>query len=225
MTINPFLAMFAKSPIKPIEEHIDVVTKCCKLLVPFFEATFQNDWQEACAKRDEISYLEKEADKIKRDVRCILAKDIMLPVSKSSLSELLVQQDRIANCSEYISTNVCVRNLLIPQALQDDFRSYLQRCVDASKQARKVINELESLLETGFKGREADIVIRMVEELDQIQEDTDVMKIGLFEKLYKLESQLSPVDVMFLYDVFERVGKLADFAESAGAKIDVMLSE
>ena len=217
--------MFAKSPIKPIEEHIDVVTKCCKLLVPFFDSSFQNDWQEAKKYQDEIVLLEKKADEIKRDVRCILAKDIMLPVSKSSLSELLVQQDRIANLTQHITTRVLVRQLEIPQPLQADFTTYLQRCVDASKQARKVINELDSLLETGFKGREADIVVAMVEELDSIQEDTDAMKIGLFEKLYQIESQLSPVDAMFLYDVFERVGSLAECADQAGAKIEVMLSE
>jgi hypothetical protein len=43
MAKNSILGVFAKSPIKPLEKHIQIVVKCSKQLIPFFERTFDFD--------------------------------------------------------------------------------------------------------------------------------------------------------------------------------------
>ena len=53
------------------------------------------------------------------------------------------------------------RKLNIPVEIRDSFMVYLERCLDATKQATRVINELDDLLETGFRGRE----VRLVEDM------------------------------------------------------------
>ena len=39
-----------------------------------------------------------------------------------------------------------------------------------------------------------------------------------------MEKELSPVDVMFLYKIVEWVGDLADHAEGAGSRLEIMLT-
>ena len=100
----------------------------------------------------------------------------------------------------------------------------MQRSVDASAQALKALKELDSLLETGFSGREATLVEKMVEELEEIERDTDRMQVTVRRSLYKLEKDLPPVDVIFLYKIIEWIGDVADRAERVGNRLEQLLA-
>lgn len=97
MPLNTITGIFAKSPIKPLEEHIKRVHSCCEELLPFFAAAPKGDWQEAATIRQSICQLEREADTIKRDIRLSLPSGILMPIDRGNLLELLRQQDKIAN--------------------------------------------------------------------------------------------------------------------------------
>lgn len=224
MPVNSILGVFAKSPIKPLQAHIDKVNDCAKLLVPFFEATIEGNWDGAVDLRKDISHLEREADSLKREIRLTLPGGLFLPVERTDLLELLTQQDKIANKAKDISGRVIGRQLLIPQPMQEPFIAYLCRCLDAVKLAKKAINELDVLLETGFRGREVDLVDKMISELDKIEEDTDDLQIQVRRQLFAMEAELNPVDVMFLYKTIEWVGDLADLAERVGSRLELMLA-
>ncbi|MBV2130780.1 TIGR00153 family protein [Arsukibacterium indicum] len=221
---NTFLSVFAKSPIKPIEEHIRKVHEASELLLPFFAAVYQKDWPTAAEVRKGIVALEKEADKMKREIRINLPRGLFLPVDRTDILELVAQQDKIANKTKDISGRVLGRELEIPDAIQTDFHAYIQRCIDATAMASEVINELDELLETGFRGREVDLVIKMVEKLDAIEHDTDEMQIKLRKAVRGAEAQLNPVDVMFLYRTIEWIGDLADIAQKVGSRLEIMLA-
>jgi predicted phosphate transport protein (TIGR00153 family) len=225
MPTNSFLGVFAKSPLKPLEEHIKVVHKCSQELLPFFKAVYAGDWVIALQCQQHISSLEKQADELKRELRTSLPGGIFMPIQRQDLLGLLTQQDKIANKAKDISGRILGRELLIPESMQIKFMEYLLRCLDATKQAKKVINELDDLLETGFKGREVVLVEEMIAELDLIEHDTDSMQIGLRKDLLALEVNLNPVDVMFLYNIIEWVGELADISERVGSRLELMLAK
>jgi predicted phosphate transport protein (TIGR00153 family) len=220
---NTILGLFAKSPIKPLEEHITKVHECCEHLVPFFEAAFEGDWAAAAAGRAIISKLEQEADKLKRNIRLNLPSGIFMPVDRTDLLDLLTHQDRIANKAKDISGRVLGRQLQIPPSLYTFFIAYLKRCLDATAKAKEAINELEDLLETGFRGREVALVEDMINQLDDIEADTDELQIKLRGQLRGIESELNPVDVMFLYNMIEKVGELADQAQRVGVRLEMMI--
>lgn len=221
---SAFLAVFAKSPIKPIEEHILKVLAASEQLLPFFAAVYQQDWETAANVRTTIVALEKEADKLKRDIRIHLPRGLFLPVDRTDILELVSQQDKIANKAKDISGRVLGRELTIPEPIQAEFHAYLQRCIDAVALASEAINELDELLETGFRGREVDLVIKMIERIDIIEHDTDQMQISLRKYVRQVEAQLNPVDVMFLYRTLEWVGDLADTALRVGSRLEIMLA-
>ncbi|WP_165310288.1 TIGR00153 family protein [Vibrio ziniensis] len=224
MPVNTIMGLFAKSPIKPLQRHVVCVNECCSHLVPFFEVCATGDWEKAAEIRAQISHLEKEADVLKREIRLKLPRGLFMPVDRTDMLELLTQQDKLANLAKDISGRVVGRQLIIPEPLQADFLIYVKRCLDAADQAQKVINELDELLETGFKGREVTLVAEMIHQLDEIEDDTDAIQVRLRQKLRTLESSLNTIDVMFLYKIFEWVGGIADQAQRVGARLEVMLS-
>ncbi|MCY7296026.1 TIGR00153 family protein [Alteromonas sp. a30] len=225
MTMNPILAMFARSPINPIKEHMAAVTKGCKLLIPLFDAASASDWERAKELYSEISTLKKTADSVKRDVRCTLAQNVLLPVSKTHFTELLSKQGQSIRCVREIATAVTFREMEIPKEIIENFTSFVSECVVITERAQSVVNELDELLETGFKGREAQLVEKMIRDLDVSLDLTEDKKIELMSQVRQIEDQLSPVSAVFLYDVLSRLSKLAELAEQCGAKIEVMLSE
>jgi hypothetical protein len=224
MARNTILGVFAKSPIKPLEKHIQIVVKCSKQLVPFFEACTENNWSDAAKIRRKLSKLEQDADTLKRQLRLELPSGLFMPVDRADLLELLTQQDKIANKAKDIAGRVLGRKLEIPQSLQAEFSVYLQRCIEAAEKAAEAINELDDLLETGFRGREVGFVEKMISQLDAIEDDTDSLQISLRKNLLAIEKDLNPVDVIFLYQIIDWVGDLADLAERVGARLEILLA-
>ncbi|MEZ7206533.1 MULTISPECIES: TIGR00153 family protein [unclassified Pseudoalteromonas] len=224
MPSNAFLGVFAKSPIKPIEEHIKIVHQASAALIPFFNHVFKGEWTEADAIRIEIRNLEREADELKREVRLHLPRGLFMPVERTDLLELITHQDKIANKAKDIAGRVIGREMVIPESIQKDFLAYVTRCVDATKQASEAINEFDELLETGFRGREVTLVEKMLVELDAIEQDTDDMQIKIRRELRAVEGELNPIDAMFLYKIIEWVGGLADIAERVGSRLELMLA-
>jgi len=224
MPVNSILGMFAKSPIRPIQLHMDKVCLCSDLLLPFFEASSKNDWEKADKIRNDISQYEKQADELKRELRLALPKGLFMPIDRADLLELVNRQDKIANTAKDIAGRTFGRHLQIPEEIQSDFMTYIQRSLDAIHQAKNAFSELDELLETGFKGREVDSVTKMIEKLESIEDHTDSLQIKLRQDLLSVEDNYKPVDVMFLYKILEWVGSLADHSELIGTQLELILA-
>ncbi len=224
MPVNPFASLFGRSPIGPMQQHIAKAHECAANLVPFFEAVVAEDWARVEQVQQEMARLEHEADKLKKSVRLHLPKSLFLPVPRSDLLELLSVQDKIANRAKDIAGLMLGRQMRVPQPLQALMRTYVERSVDASAQALKAMNELDELLETGFAGREAQLVETLIEELDVIEQDTDRLQIEVRRQLFTLEQELPPVDVMFLYQIIDWIGDVADRAQRVGNRLEQLLA-
>ena len=224
MPTNPFVSLFGRSPIGPMQQHIAKAHECAANLMPFFQAVVAEDWDRVEQVQQEMVRLEKEADKLKKSVRLHLPKSLFLPVPRSDLLELLSVQDKVANRAKDIAGLMLGRCMTVPEALQPLMLTYVQRTVDASAQALKAMNELDELLETGFGGREAVLVENLIEELDAIEQDTDRLQIEVRRGLFKLEKDLPPVDVMFLYQIIDWIGDVADRAQRVGNRMEQLLA-
>lgn len=224
MSLNPFVSLFGRSPIGPMQQHIAKAYECAANLVPFFEAVIAEDWKYVEQVQQEMVRLEKEADKLKRDVRVHLPKSLFLPVPRSDLLELLSVQDKVANRAKDIAGLMLGRQMSIPEPLQPIMRTFVQRTVDACEQALKAMNELDEILETGFGSREVRHVTEMIELLEDIEHDTDQIQIEVRRSLFKIEKTLPPVDVMFMYTIIEWIGDVADRAERVGNRLEQLLA-
>jgi len=216
--------IFGSSPVKPLEKHIGIAYQCAKQLKPFFAATVKGDWDKAHAARDAIERLEHEADDLKKSIRLQLPKSLFMPVPREDLLELLLVQDKIANRTRDVSGLVVGRKMQMPDQIAEQFLEFVDRNVDAAKQARKSVRELDELFTVGFRGAEVDLVAGLIEELDQIETDTDEKQASLRAALFKIEKTLDPIDAIFMYQVIELTGEIADMAERVGRRLELLLS-
>jgi predicted phosphate transport protein (TIGR00153 family) len=222
---SAIFSLFARSPIGPLQEHMEKVHASCVELPQFFQAVFANNWAEVEKERNIIAQLEHEADDMKKELRLHLPKSLFLPVARGDILEMLTIQDAIANRAKDITGIVLGRKMQFPANIQKPYLDFLQRCIDASAQANQVIKELDNLLETGFSGNEVTIVTDMIHQLDIIENDTDTMQAAIRYELFQLEKTLNPVDVIFLYKVFDWTGDLADRAQRVGGQLQIMLAK
>ena len=224
MPLSNIANLFGQSPIKPIKEHMATAQEASADLVPFFSALMQRDLAEAEKIQKRISASENRADDIKRDLRLHLPNSLFMPVSRSDLLELLHAQDEVANTAQDIAGLSIGRKMEIPASLQPQMTTFVDSAVATSAQALRAINELDELLESGFAGREVEITQRMTEELDELERKSDKLEVEIRAALFKIEKDLPPVDVIFLYRVIEWIGDLADRAHSVGNRLQLLLA-
>jgi predicted phosphate transport protein (TIGR00153 family) len=223
-TGNPFGNVFGRSPIKPIQEHMQVANKAAQLLTVYLQANIDDDWERTRELYREISKIEREADKLKRSVRKHLPKSLFLPVPRTDLLELVSIQDQVANYAKDTAGIILGRKMRFPEKLQPGLLEFAETCIATSAQALKAIEQLDELLEVGFTGREVKLVETMIKDLDKLEARTDKQAITLRGKLFKLEDKLPPVDVMFYYQVIDLLGSLADSAEQVGDRLQILIA-
>ena len=215
--------LFGRSPIKPMQRHMELANTCAQVLIEYFEQSLQSNWEEASKCYDRIRELEEQADEVKMEIRKNLPNRMFLPVARSDLLELLHVQDAIANEARDISGMMLGRKMEIPKAIAENMLELVRAACNTSAQALTVIKELEELLETGFSGREVRMTESMIERLDLLESKADKREISVRAGLFAIENELPPIHVMFLYQLISRLGDLADCAERVGARLRVLL--
>ena len=208
-----------------MQQHMGKVHSAVKNLPDFFEAAFSKNWDKALEHHNLIMQFESEADELKKEIRLHLPNSLFMAVERGDLLSLLTAQDKIAGKAKHISSIVYTRHMQMPEAIASDYMKFVSRCIDASKQAKRAIHELDELIEAGFRGKEVSIVADMIVELDKLERDTDHMQVELRSNLFKFEKDLNPVDVIFLYKVIDWTGELADKAQLVGHKLESMLAK
>jgi len=200
------------------------VHACVSQLEPLFKAVVANDQKGVAEARKIIADLENEADELKWKLRHHLPAGLFMPVDRRDLLEVLMMQDKIANQAKDIAGLILGRKMTLPSQMHELFLEYGNRSIAASAQALKVIQELDELVETGFRGVEVDRVQKMIAELNKIESETDDIQVKLRDILFGLEDELRPTDVMFTYRLIEGVGKVADLAQRVGSRLQLVLA-
>jgi predicted phosphate transport protein (TIGR00153 family) len=224
MTTGYFSKLFGKSPIRPLQEHMDQVHACVGLLKPLFEAVMANDANKVVRVREQITQLEHDADDKKKALRHDLPTGLFMPVDRRDLLDVLMMQDNMANQAKDIAGLIVGRQMRLPETTHKLFTEYVARVIDASAQALNIINELDELVETGFRGIEVERVQDMIAELNKIESETDRIQVELRTILFGLEDNLRATDVMFTYQLIEGVGQVANYAQRVGSRLQLLLA-
>jgi predicted phosphate transport protein (TIGR00153 family) len=222
--MKALLALFGKSPFKPLQAHMEKVRACVEHLNRMFSAMLSGD--EATRKKlvDDICRLESEADAIKNDIRAHLPRSMFLPVDRRDLLEILTLQDFMADTCQDIALTLTLRETSFHPELKEPFTDLLKEVTRTCFHAADITQELDELLETGFGGKEAENVLAMIEQLNTDETIADGAGLALARKLFSLEKELTPVDVMLWYQVFRQLGELANLAEGIGNRLRLLLA-
>lgn len=218
-------SLFGKSPITPLQKHMKQVHSCLKDFAVFAKASNAQDWDTAETIHISINNKEQKADKLKKKLRMNLPSTFMMPFSRRDLLDVLLIQDSIANITKDLAGLMMTRHMVFPEEIAGDFIKLAGLCIKTSAAALMAINELDELLETAFSSRERKIVDKMIKTVNELEHGTDDAQNDIRNKLFTLESNLPPVDVMFYYRAIEWLGETADAAQKVGSRFEVMLTK
>ena len=216
--------LFARSPVKPMQQHMQAAVACARAVVPLFDAMTTGDAGGIAAARREIDRLENEADRIKNEIRSHLPRRLFMAFERRDLLEILDFQDSIADTAQDIAELAELRTMRIPDSLRVPLLSLVQRSVAACEHAERIIGHLDELVETGFRGREVGRVEEMIGELSRIETETDTLEDRARRELFALENELG-IATFFWWQVIGWAADLADYAERVGNRLRLLIAD
>ena len=216
MSNESILGMFAKSPFSGLQEHMDLGKKAAIALQNFLGSASVSDWGKASEYRKEIIDLEHAADDIKNQIRTHLPKSLFMSVSREDLLDLVYTMDGIPNTAKDISGIMIGRQMEIPNQIAEQFSAFVKAAIKAAKQASAAIEKVDEVRRGGFSSSDADLLQDLVAELEILEHENDDLEAALRNDFFEIEKDFPAVDVMFLYDIFNRIGSLADISQTAG---------
>lgn len=222
---SPLAGLLHKSPFKPIQEHMRTVFDCVSLLQPLFEALYAKEYKEIQKIAEQIDELETAADKQKSTFRLNMPKTLFLPVDRRDLLKLLHDQDSLADNTEEISQILISRDMEVPEAITDQLNILLVKTLGICTEAQSIVEELDELVQVGFRGIEHDKVIGMIDNLRKSEHDIDQILHTIRRSLFAVEDSLPPVSVMFWYKIIDLLGDMSDLAENMSDRLLLFLSK
>jgi len=223
-TTSPIAALFGKSPFGPLQDHMKVVSECADEVVPLIEALRDRDHEAVLAQKDKIFALEEQADDLKNELRMHLPRSLFMPVDRRDLLDLLNAQDSIADTAQDIAGLLVLRGMDVPPFLADELLPYVRRVIDAVHKCDDIIGSLDELVETGFRGRAAELVEASIQELGVIETETDNQGMSLVQHLFEHHEQLKPLEIIYWDRLIDLIGDLADYAEDAGDRLRLLIA-
>ena len=217
-------SIFAKSPFKPIRDHMDKVVESVIPLNDFFEALFQEDFSKVEKIQQQVIKAEKEADLIKKEIRNHLPRNILMPINRRDFLEMLDMQDSIADVAQDIVVLLNIRRMSLTKELGQDVINFVKKSQDVCYLARGLNQEFEDVIESGFGRLEIKKLLEMIENVSIAETEADNLEEALFQRLYEVEEKMNSVDVIFWYKIFELIGDIADFSKKTGNRLRLMIA-
>jgi predicted phosphate transport protein (TIGR00153 family) len=194
-------------------EHMAVVLQAVEALGDFAAFAQDGAWDRALQAQQRVADRESDADHLKQQLRGDMPKSVWMPVARSDLLDLLSAQDKIANRAKDIAGLMLGRQLAFPGTLTEGVRDYVALSVNATAGALAAVEATQVLYQSGFGDRQAAEVERLIVEVERLERASDRKQVELRAQLFQVEKDLPPVDAMFLYQVLDWIGSVADRAE------------
>ena len=208
-------SMFAKSPFKPLRDHMDKVVESVAPLKDFFDALHQGNYSKVEEIQQQISLAEEEADIIKNEVRNHLPRSIFMPINRRDLLEMLDMQDTIADVTQDIVNLLTLRRMCLPPDLCQELIQFVEKSQQVCYMAQGLSQEFGDVLESGFGRHEIDKLLKMIDE---------VLEDALVRSIFDIEDSMKAVDVVFWYKIFELIGDIADYSKKTGNRLRLMIA-
>jgi uncharacterized protein len=215
--------LFGKSPFAPLQTHMKRVTHCIEKLTTIFDILPKMDLVKIEKLAKELSSLEHEADLTKNDIRNHLPKSLFLPIDRSHFLDILSIQDSLADKAEEIAVFLSFKELEMPADLKQGLDELYKKSTSAFWQVKKIIAEIDELLESSFGGLGAERVKSMVEHTAFLEHEACQKQRALM-KLLLLQSPAFSAPSFHLWNILiEKIGSIAELSEKLANRIRMIL--
>jgi len=169
-----------------LKRHAHLVLECAERLSLSLEAYHKKDTIQLEEIAKHIFEIEKEADKLKRNIRGHLPKGIILPVERFELFLYLKEQDAIADVTEEIINWLSFKYVKMPKELFKQIESLLIKSIESLKYLENLITySADFLLNRNENSRtQAKDIVREIRYSQYLAEEFgNLVKKEIFSKL------------------------------------------
>ena len=221
---SPLASLFGTSPFGPLQRHMRVVERSVQGLPPLIAALEAGDMEGVARHKSEIFALEHEADEMKNAIRAALPSTLLLPVARRDLLDLLSCQDAVADAAQDAAGLLAMGKLKLFPTFHEPLQAFCNEVLGVTAKARGLVDQLDELVEVGFRGREAERLLSMIDEVAALESITDAQGSDLVQLLFDHEDEIGPLSVVFWYELIKTLGRVADEAENVGDRLRLLIA-
>lgn len=214
---------FAPSPFIQLHEHAKKVHECVELIQPLADALLAEDYEKIEELHNMMSKTEHEADQIKTELRDKISKMYFLSVGQLELSQFLAYQDDVADAAEDFAVVLLLRKTKVPDELKADFLAFVGQVISVSEQLMNLAEKLSTLAEAAFSGREAQNVLKGIEEIGEGEWRADRLERKFARHLYTIEDKIDPITIFFLDKYCKTLGRVSNNAEKSAKYLRLII--
>jgi len=215
--------LFGRSPIRPMQKHMQAAAECARAILPVLEAMANDDMEALDRGRETVDELEHRADELKHEIRSHLPKRLLMAVERRDMLEILDYQDSVADVAQDVAELASLRHMRTPEVLKGPLAALAEAALATCAQSESVINELDELVETGFGRHEVARVEVMIEKLNDLESLADDRGEEALRVLFSIEDEIG-VGAYYWYEIIQWIGDIADYAERAGNRIRLLIA-
>ena len=215
--------LFGRSPFVPLQTHMDQVAACVHQTPTVLEAFLGGEAERVDALAQEISAKEHAADEVKHDIQNQLPRGLFLAVDRTRLLEILGIQDNIADKAENLGALLNIKPLNAPPGFADQLNAFLAKNLEAFDAVRRIVGELDELLETSFGGAEAERVAQMVHHVAELEHAADRLQHELLRTLFEHEDDVSHGTFYLWTRILRQISEIANLSERLANRIRTLL--
>jgi predicted phosphate transport protein (TIGR00153 family) len=221
---SPLGRLFGKSPIAPIQQHMQLAQENVQLLCEFFAALTDEDRQRASDILALLTKSLKQGRELRHGIREHLPRGLLLAMPRADLLDLVDIQQDILQRSQNIATPLAARGLALPDTLHQPIDRLCNVLADAADKALAAIRELDEILEMAFVQRERGPVHEALDKLKQQLSECEEHQHHLLTELVQQEASLAPVDAVLLYGTIGDLADLARRCSEVGDQLELLLA-
>ncbi|PMP64532.1 MAG: phosphate transport system regulatory protein PhoU [Caldimicrobium thiodismutans] len=203
-------------------KHARLVLECIERLPLAFEAYFKQDKSRLEEIVRHIIEIEREADKIKTNIRGHLPKGLILPVEKFELFLYLKEQDAIADSAEQILTWLSFKEIKYPEEFSQKLEDLLLQSIEPLKYFEDMIKYSGDFLITWNEDsrNRAKELIRAIRYKEFLTEEA-----GNQLKKFTFERLSDPMELLFTLKLIDLICDIPGHAENAADLMRAMIAK
>lgn len=218
--------LFAQSPWKPLNQHMQKSYECVGLVRPITEAFLGGQTDEVEKLFKTITRVEHEADMIKDQIRDHMPKSLFMSVDRRDFLVLLASQDAIPDLVEDLGMLYMIRpHTKLAEPLRQPFDELLDATLRVVDWTKKVLEDLDTLVEASFSGSPREQALKAIDEAGKLEHEADVSAYRFARMLYQHEDVMSPLDIIMISKIERTLSSLANAAERVCKQIRLIVAK
>jgi len=203
-------------------KHARLVLECLERLPLSLEAYHKGDKARFEEIMRHIIEIEKEADKVKTNIRGHLPKGLILPVEKFELFLYLKEQDAMADCAEEILNWLSFKEIKFPEEFYQKLEGLLMQSLEPLKHFEEMIKYSANFLITWDEDSRsrAKEIVREIRYKEFLTEEA-----GNQIKRTAFDTFKDPVELFFVLKLIDLICDIPGHAENAADLMRAMIAK